>query len=51
MCIDSQGNPWLTWGSYWGGIKLAELDPDTGKLITYLTAQFFKSILKAFSYR
>jgi arabinan endo-1,5-alpha-L-arabinosidase len=29
---DSDGNPWLVFGSFWGGIKLARLDPSTGKL-------------------
>lgn len=27
--LDKQGNPWLTWGSFWDGIQLARLDPET----------------------
>jgi arabinan endo-1,5-alpha-L-arabinosidase len=35
-CIfhDSDGSLWLTFGSYWSGIKLIQLDPRTGKRIT-----------------
>lgn len=29
----SDGRAWLSYGSYWSGIKLRELDPETGKLI------------------
>jgi arabinan endo-1,5-alpha-L-arabinosidase len=34
-CIfhDSDGSLWLTFGSYWTGIKLIQLDPQTGKRI------------------
>lgn len=32
--IDTKdGRAWLSYGSYWSGIKLRELDPETGKLI------------------
>ena len=31
--LDKSGQPWLVWGSYWGGIKLARLNPDAGKLL------------------
>jgi len=31
--IDRQGRHWLSLGSFWSGIKLAELDPATGKLL------------------
>lgn len=27
---DGHGNLWLVFGSYWGGIKLVQLDPETG---------------------
>ena len=30
---DSDGSLWLTFGSYWSGIKLVQLDPKTGKRI------------------
>lgn len=29
--VDDDGRHWLTWGSFWSGIKIAELDPQTGK--------------------
>lgn len=28
LCRDEQGTPWLTFGSFWGGIKLVRLRPD-----------------------
>jgi hypothetical protein len=31
LVLDQAGQPWLAWGSYWGGIKLARLNPETGK--------------------
>lgn len=30
----SDGRAWLSYGSYWSGIKLAELDPKSGKLLS-----------------
>jgi arabinan endo-1,5-alpha-L-arabinosidase len=32
VALDDKGDPWLSWGSFWGGIKLRRLDPKTGKL-------------------
>lgn len=32
IVFDEQGQPWLSFGSFWGGIKLRKLDPITGKL-------------------
>jgi arabinan endo-1,5-alpha-L-arabinosidase len=34
VAFDTEGNVWLTWGSFWSGIKLRQLDPVTGKLST-----------------
>jgi arabinan endo-1,5-alpha-L-arabinosidase len=31
---DEQGRVWMSWGSFWGGIKMRRLDPLTGKLST-----------------
>jgi arabinan endo-1,5-alpha-L-arabinosidase len=28
--LDKNGQPWLTFGSFWSGIKLIKLDPETG---------------------
>jgi arabinan endo-1,5-alpha-L-arabinosidase len=32
--LDRDGSLWLTFGSYWSGIKLLQLDPQTGKPLT-----------------
>ncbi|HEX6963048.1 MAG TPA: arabinan endo-1,5-alpha-L-arabinosidase [Lacipirellula sp.] len=31
---DDDGRMWMTFGSYWNGIQITELDPDTGKRIS-----------------
>jgi arabinan endo-1,5-alpha-L-arabinosidase len=33
VTLDASGTPWLVFGSQWSGIKLAPLDPSTGKLL------------------
>lgn len=33
LIIDEEGTPWLAFGSFWGGIKLVELDYETGKTV------------------
>lgn len=30
VAIDDDGQPWITWGSFFGGVKLARLDAATG---------------------
>ena len=32
LVIEDDTNVWLTWGSFWGGIKMRRIDPATGKL-------------------
>lgn len=34
IVLDETGQPWLSFGSFWSGIKLRKLDPATGKLST-----------------
>jgi arabinan endo-1,5-alpha-L-arabinosidase len=31
VAFDEDGRPWLAFGSFWSGIKLTRLDPDSGK--------------------
>jgi arabinan endo-1,5-alpha-L-arabinosidase len=31
IVLDEKGQPWLSFGSFWGGIKLRRIDPVTGK--------------------
>jgi arabinan endo-1,5-alpha-L-arabinosidase len=31
LVIEDQSNVWLNWGSFWGGIKMRRIDPQTGK--------------------
>ncbi len=32
LVLDESDQPWLTWGSFWDGIWLAQIDPTTGML-------------------
>jgi len=32
LIIDTQGRAWLAFGSFWSGIKMRRIDPQTGKL-------------------
>jgi arabinan endo-1,5-alpha-L-arabinosidase len=34
LATDEQGGQWLDFGSFWGGIKMRRIDPETGKLST-----------------
>jgi arabinan endo-1,5-alpha-L-arabinosidase len=31
IVLDENGQPWLSFGSFWGGIKMRRIDPATGK--------------------
>jgi arabinan endo-1,5-alpha-L-arabinosidase len=31
LVVEDQRNIWLTWGSFWGGIKMRRIDPQTGQ--------------------
>ena len=33
VSFDAAGQPWLAWGSFWGGIKLRRLDAATGQAV------------------
>jgi arabinan endo-1,5-alpha-L-arabinosidase len=30
VVFDERRQPWLNWGSFWGGVKMRKLDPNTG---------------------
>jgi arabinan endo-1,5-alpha-L-arabinosidase len=32
LAVDDEDRQWLAWGSFWGGIKMRRVDPETGKL-------------------
>ena len=32
LVVENEKSVWLDWGSFWGGIKMRRLDPETGKL-------------------
>jgi arabinan endo-1,5-alpha-L-arabinosidase len=34
LVIEDASNAWLSWGSFWGGIMMRRVDPQTGKLAT-----------------
>jgi len=33
LAWDTDGNPWLNWGSFWNGIFMRRIDPATGKFL------------------
>lgn len=40
LFISSKTEMWLDWGSFWGGIKMRRIDPETGKLSTQDTTMY-----------
>lgn len=32
IVLDAKGQPWMSFGSFWSGIKMRRIDPSTGKL-------------------
>lgn len=40
LALDADGNPWLAFGSFWSGIKMHRLEPETGKLSTEDTKRY-----------
>jgi arabinan endo-1,5-alpha-L-arabinosidase len=31
LCVDRDGKYWMSWGSFWSGLKITRIDPATGK--------------------
>ncbi|HEU4329362.1 MAG TPA: family 43 glycosylhydrolase [Roseiflexaceae bacterium] len=40
LSFDTAGVPWLSWGSFWSGIKLRRIDPATGKFSSANTTMY-----------
>ena len=40
LVIKDKRNIWLCWGSFWSGIKMRRVDPETGKLSAYDTTLY-----------
>lgn len=40
VAFDAAGEPWIAWGSWWGGIMLRKLDPRTGALSSTDTMRY-----------
>ena len=40
LVIEDANNIWLSWGSFWGGIKMRRIDPETGRLSTKDTMMY-----------
>jgi arabinan endo-1,5-alpha-L-arabinosidase len=55
VALDAEGRLWMAFGSYWSGIKLIELDPNTGHRIKSDSPMYSiarnESIEAAFIYR
>jgi arabinan endo-1,5-alpha-L-arabinosidase len=39
IAFDEHGNPWMVYGSFFGGIYISRIDPQTGKLLNYGTGK------------
>ncbi len=40
LVIEDRTHAWLVWGSFWSGIKMRRIDPETGKLTTTDTTMY-----------
>jgi arabinan endo-1,5-alpha-L-arabinosidase len=40
ILVDTDGSVWMTYGSYWSGIKQRQVDPTSGKLLASNTSVF-----------
>lgn len=40
LSVDASGNWWLSWGSFWSGIKMIQIDPSTGKQVSSNTTRY-----------
>ena len=47
LFLDNDGRLWMAFGSFWSGIKMIELDPDTGKRIAPDSPQYSLAWIKS----
>jgi arabinan endo-1,5-alpha-L-arabinosidase len=41
IALDNSGTPWMTFGSFWNGIKIVKLQPDMKSVVTDSTQRWF----------
>ena len=40
LIVDASGKWWLSWGSFWSGLKMIQIDPATGKQLASNTTRY-----------